>query len=303
MRNRQVRMSDARLDEAIAKEDYFANGVSLASATHAKGWSAYRLTVNSGVSSLFREKKPHCEEFLRRSMLHAGVEGSVLTVYSNGTAFYHVDIANLLTEVTSEHEVEALVGYGTRQVIVVVTEKSFAGQRPFFFTSSVLNPDSEPACTATDTDRTFKVADQCQRPDGHAGDHQSLRAPQPKPSFAYATFSRGGAMRSWEQLFGIPTPCAKCGFILEGDGDVSRDSLCFGCSFWKTQKENERDNAFVIDGHHYRPGQGGFYGRKFKVRRHDGTLWQGELFTQGQIPAHLREEFPDNAVFVTDEAA
>lgn len=86
--------------------------------------------------------------------------------------------------------------------------------------------------------------------------------------------------------------------------------LCFHCLFW-TEYVDLIDNPthLRIEHNHYVVGKEtesvfggrGFGGRRFTIKRNDGTLvTTTNLWHQGQIPVHFQERLPDNAVWVKE---
>lgn len=82
---------------------------------------------------------------------------------------------------------------------------------------------------------------------------------------------------------------------------------CHRCHFW--EREIARGGAVIIDGRQYRmghePGQRedrqglGFGGDRFQIEFFDGRREVSHnLWHQGEVPAHFREQLPDNARFV-----
>jgi hypothetical protein len=76
--------------------------------------------------------------------------------------------------------------------------------------------------------------------------------------------------------------------------------------FW-TEQLQDRTNAIVINGNHYRFGSSnvksnanGFGGVNFRIRLHDtGEIIETcDLWHQGEIPAEFRQLLPNNASWV-----
>lgn len=110
--------------------------------------------------------------------------------------------------------------------------------------------------------------------------------------------------------------CVECGGLSNSDGwaggDARREkSLCSHCDFWLDWVKRFGPGDVVIDGrkYHYDPrcpikgGESsfrGFGGRTFKIRLHGGAeVTTNNLWTQGEIPAHFLDRFPNNAEFIT----
>lgn len=290
---------EAFLGESLSDEDYYVNKARVDKINKQDEWTAFNISLNAGHRFSFGSDAQEAErkKLLERKILTVEVdedEKTVRLISGADTVVYTVDISELLAQKTPEQVVEAYVGFGARQLVVLLISNDIDlyphFQRPYFLSSADLNPNGLPECATRDYDSTFRREYFCQRPEGHLGEHQVLT--NEIGSYAQHIFSKDGASRSWEWMFGLPTPCKECGFILDGSSEV-----CFTCSYWSAQKVANKD-SFIIGGVHYRPGKGGFGGRTFEIERTDGTKWSGELFTQGKIPPHFRDRFPDNAVFL-----
>lgn len=119
----------------------------------------------------------------------------------------------------------------------------------------------------------------------------------------------------------VTITCSGCGAAakLRYSGDIGErmreETICFTCAFWQEmieQDAGEPANVVIVDGRHYlvRPDLApekpkflaGFGGARFSIRWHDGrTAVCHNLWHQGEIPEHFREQLPDNAVFETPE--
>lgn len=105
--------------------------------------------------------------------------------------------------------------------------------------------------------------------------------------------------------------CKRCGkgFETGYSGDIGaimvEHGVCFNCAFW-IEKLAVKDSPDVVrvGGTHYWVEHNdtafkGFGGAAFSIKWNDGrTLKCSNLWCQGDIPEHFREELPDNAVFV-----
>lgn len=89
------------------------------------------------------------------------------------------------------------------------------------------------------------------------------------------------------------------------------NNYCFNCDFWTEIIRAANKSSVCIDGHHYQigaehgsnPDVRGFGGRRFHIRFFDGRqLTTTNLWYQGKIPSHFRDQLPDNAEFVKEEA-
>jgi hypothetical protein len=103
----------------------------------------------------------------------------------------------------------------------------------------------------------------------------------------------------------VPEDCPDCGTT-----NIRRDAdgTCLTCAFWTEQFATP--GGLIINGNHYRigdeptpeehqrhPEHYGFYGRRYTIRRNDGTVTvTHNLWHQGAIPARLTR--PDNATFI-----
>lgn len=130
----------------------------------------------------------------------------------------------------------------------------------------------------------------CDREKAHQGQHQSISGG------SFHSWTRGGSSASVPP-YGFKNICRYCGAV--DTGDATGENVCFFCNFWLDQHA-AGGKRFIINGRHFRPGQGGFGGAKFIIERNDGTKWEGELFTQGEIPAFFKHLFPDNAKWAAE---
>jgi hypothetical protein len=286
----------ATIEEFFDSKGYFANAVSVFDRIETDHWTAIHLTINSGTQYPQRVSAPP----LKNDLLTAHLAGTVLTVKYDGQDFYSADIAEALgSSVLNAHmKAEAIMGYGPRQVIILMSELGYDGELPRFLVPADLNPQEEKPCGKS-SGRSYANEKPmiCQRPLGHKGIHQEIDVARA----TFADFSAGGSRRSHGWEYGLPTPCSMCGFVNAGDGNSSCGILCQTCDYWMEQKNLQQPQAFVIEGEHYRPGAGGFGGHVFKVLKEGGSIWTGQLWHQGLIPDHMRHLFPDNASFIKDE--
>jgi len=114
--------------------------------------------------------------------------------------------------------------------------------------------------------------------------------------------------------------CKECGEVIkwsfrnecENIIVMKRDGVCFMCACCIVWLEIADEHTFVIDGVRYhdagtvdRSKVGGFLGhggRKFKIKKFTGeTTETNNLWCQGDVPAHFKDRFPDNAEFVNDK--
>lgn len=114
-----------------------------------------------------------------------------------------------------------------------------------------------------------------------------------------------------------PDPCKKCGRMFgasyekETKAKMLAAGICFSCNFW-TEYVQQRDNPRIarIKGAHWCANPTskedsrflGCGGRKFRIRWRDGREEEtNNLWHQGTIPEHFRDELPDNADFVEQQ--
>lgn len=102
--------------------------------------------------------------------------------------------------------------------------------------------------------------------------------------------------------------CKKCSGKIEENYSRLLPGMCFTCTFWTEQAQDQRD-AVRIDGWHYRIGEDkgnvfrGHGGKRFTIKFYDGRIVNtSNLWHQGKIPEHFRAELPNNAEFVTTQA-
>jgi len=111
----------------------------------------------------------------------------------------------------------------------------------------------------------------------------------------------------------LEKPCIKCGRIISTayrDSTTARlieKNICFSCDFW-SEKMSIKDLEKVarINGSHYMIERDdstayfrGYSGAEFKIRFNDGReVITHNLWFQGDIPEHFRDDLPDNAVFI-----
>lgn len=112
-------------------------------------------------------------------------------------------------------------------------------------------------------------------------------------------------------------PCRCCGNVFSASyseptkAQLLSKNVCFGCNFWQEYVEQKNDFRIArIEGSHYcivpddnsPHGFKGHGGSEFRIRFHDGReVVTRNLWHQGTIPPHFRDELPDNATFVRKE--
>jgi len=101
------------------------------------------------------------------------------------------------------------------------------------------------------------------------------------------------------------------GFFKEIQTKLRANKMCHSCDFWSGYVATKNNPLIArIDGKHYTIKENesgpeyckGFSGRRFNIKWHDGrTRTTTNLWYQGHIPKHFKDELPDNAVFCTKE--
>ena len=90
--------------------------------------------------------------------------------------------------------------------------------------------------------------------------------------------------------------------------EMIKNSQCFICTYWQERvrrKHNKRQ--VVINGEVYQIGNNsdsfrGFGGRKHVIQFLDGRIVTStDLWHNGVIPVHFRDQLPDNAKFIDIE--
>jgi len=112
--------------------------------------------------------------------------------------------------------------------------------------------------------------------------------------------------------------CTKCGEEYNLDewenGNIKSimeaEGVCFHCAFWIEKIRLHDNRTFIINGTRYHcagtcdPKVTGVYkghgGRKFKIKKNDSDeIYETDnLWCQGDVPEHFKEEIPNNAEFV-----
>lgn len=92
---------------------------------------------------------------------------------------------------------------------------------------------------------------------------------------------------------------------------MKQERVCFICSFWKDKIENPPANREIINGEHYvfhewvlkKEHFLGFGGKPMYILKEDKTVKKSNnVWHQGEIPLHFREQLPDTAKFITEQA-
>lgn len=188
----------------------------------------------------------------------------------------------------------------SRFFIIQFPKDSYSGDMPQFMHEGDYIFDGEERCEHVVERLQTLMADapilnaRCVQVKGHHGEHMIASANIVVTVDKYDRSTKGS-----RDVFGFRYRCSTCRRVdvKNNDSDFVLPGLCFNCSFW-THIYNEKDEHFIIDGHSYAPGKGGFGGRTFHVESADGRTFSGELFTQGEVPSHFRDLLPDDSVFV-----
>lgn len=279
----------------------YANRVDINRVATAEDWFVATLTVNFGVSVSFFSDDREEKEALAREHFSKGdylVTGTELLAYGSSLTsdniFYTVELKDFIPA-GWEFEITR-VGNSLNRIGINVFKPGMAGELDgvhILDEKDLLTFGTVP-CNDVYQDRWLNDSTKCQRPEWHLGNHQSI-----DKGYVYDWKEGEGASRSPYLMYGFTCRCPHCDHV--SAGNKSGLSLCFTCEHWLSLEKRKDKDSFVIGGRHYRPGAGGFGGRKFKIRRDDESIWEGELFTQGEVPEWMRDRFPDNAVFVTEK--
>jgi hypothetical protein len=289
----------------------YANRVDITRLAAAENWSVATLNINFGLNpsgftfglnASSREEAQAKEDAARKEFANGDyfVSGREVVAYGGkkvpNILYYTLDLKALIPEGWEFKIVK--VGKNLRQIGVIAYEQGYlsktSGAHPLD-ESDLRNEDAEQceehyrAYYRDEIDAKVR----CQREDTHVGEHQAFAN-----DFFY-NWQAGGASRSPHLPFGFTCRCPYCGQV--GAGNETGIKICFTCEHWLSLEKRRDKDSFVIKGRHYRPGAGGFGGRKFTVRRQDDSIWKGELFTQGEVPSWMIGRFPDNAEFVEEQ--
>lgn len=278
----------------------YANRVNIDYSVREERYVIANVSVNFGPNSSHAQEDAKEVESLKKAMIADGtfwLEGSTLYagISDAGVIFYTIDFTGLIPEgwvVSLTH-----IGGRLREIGLAMAHPEFSHtiDHVRILSNDDLHEPEEAICGDSEP-KNFLSKDEnriCQRSANHLGNHQVF-----DEDFKI-NWNRGGAGRSHLLPFGLKASCSYCGEVRPGP--MSGIRTCSTCEYW-LQQASERTGSFVIDGTHYRPGKGGFGGSVFTVERLDGTLWKGELFTQGPVPSWMRDIFPDTAKFVPQKA-
>lgn len=285
--------ADAKVGSGITPEDrFYANRVDLVQRLATDHWSLWHLNVNAGVSTLgLSEPSPEQQALvdLRNATVVMEDKSKTLVVNSGSRELMILDIASVYANTSASQMFRVQFGLRFNEIIILAVDKDYSGPLPYFLGSTDLNPGGVATCSKVYTASMARAKSQCQRIAGHKGQHQFFN------ERGYGHFDTSGGMFTPRSVFGLPGYCQHCGYMVATNGQS--EVTCFTCGHWlRILNEHGNKTRFIVNGRHYMPGAGGFYGRIFKVLRNDGTRWEGQLFTQGEIPEHLRHLLPDNAV-------
>lgn len=280
----------------------YANRVDIMRSATTENYLVASLSVNFGpaitsFSADYEEKSAIAFDIIAQGGLSIsnGPAKTLLAHGPNGTkdAFYSIDLEAFVPE-GWDFEVTK-IGTRLRQIgIIAYKPGHFEDLRGVHILGNEdLHEAGEELCESVYKAGWGDDTADCQRGKGHRGSHQSYER-----GFDYE-WDTGGSSRGHNAPFGFTCRCPYCGHVDAGPATGVKN--CFGCDHWLYLEKNRDENSFVIAGRHYRPGAGGFGGWLFNVRRNDGTTWEGELFTQGEVPSWMADRLPDNAEFIVKE--
>lgn len=274
----------------------YANRVSVDYSVRDERYVVANVSVNFGPNSSYGREDTKEVESLKNAMIANGtfwLEGSTLYagISDAGVIFYTVDFTGLIPEgwvVSLTH-----IGGRLREIGLAMAHPEFSHtiDHARILSNDDLHEPEETICGEPEPKNFLSKGENriCQRGANHLGNHQAF------DKDLKVNWNRGGSGRSHLLPFGLKASCSYCGEVRPGP--LSGIRTCSTCEYWLEQAA-ERKASFVIEGTHYRPGKGGFGGTVFTVERLDGTMWKGELFTQGAVPSWMRNIFPDTARFV-----
>ena len=278
--------------------EVYANGVNIRRSAQDDNYTIATLSINFGFGGSTYTEQGKADEMKARDAISKGIvwlDGSLMHAGSPDRAFdyYTLDLSLLIPE---GWDVRLYPMSGRlREIGIAIAHPDHVLETGgvHILTNDDLHSAGDDICLDEETANWYTTERMfCYRNAGHLGTHQH---------FGYdsvAEWSSTAANRSPAVLFGFRATCPFCGEV--GVGSKTGVINCFTCDFWLEQAAHAK-NSFVVGGRHYRPGKGGFGGRKFKIERNDGTTWEGELFTQGEIPSWMKDRFPDNAEFVSEQ--
>lgn len=153
---------------------------------------------------------------------------------------------------------------------------------------------------------------ECERTEGHAGDHQTVLGETPHISYwrwdDEATTTRYYYIHdrhSWDGRgllqrrvldYGFRSTCSYCGFVSAGGPDGIQ--TCLKCSSWEDRLKEGVERGFTVDGKYYSIRNYDLEGKELQLLKDDGEIWIGECYEPVSIPNHLRPLFPDNASLI-----
>lgn len=141
----------------------------------------------------------------------------------------------------------------------------------------------------------------------------------------YKLLSNGGEITSKSRIFNtkeelyeeckiLPFNCRKCGSIIKSNyieeeaKKLREKHLCFTCNHWdEIYKDMSNKRQIIIKGESYyiendNPNAAfqGYGGRLIKIKRFDSDkiIYTKNLWNQGKISKHWKQDFPDNAEFI-----
>lgn len=269
--------------------DIYANRVSITQVAESSDSKAYVMEVNFGSMSSDSAAKLMAEAVIAECSMRMG--GALFLVETPlHELLYSISLSSILPEKDDEVEVILVKLQPNSRSFGIVVKKKGALSEARILTPEDARPadsvqcESSPPKIGYSSDDTFY---RCDREVFHYGTHQQFFEDK------YASWTAGGSAVNPRAAFGIPTQCLWCQTIIFNDSE-----FCSTCVFWQNNM-NQPKNVYIADGVHYRPGKGGFGGLSFTFEKLEGGTWTGEVFTQGVIPAFLRDKLPDNSRIVS----
>lgn len=147
-------------------------------------------------------------------------------------------------------------------------------------------------CTSHFSNGVFRAEGDCEREEGHPGDHQNLEIGW--------TWNSGGARSIRNGTYDCPT-CGTHSVTSDGLKDRKEGDQCFDCDFWDEKEElYKQGTVFVADGNAYiliPEAPRGFGGRKVTIHHEDGRVVgpTAGLWSNGNVPHERRGVLADNA--------
>lgn len=275
---------------------FYANDATETTFLASAFWNVYGFSVQSGIKASTEDDLAIRDKFSQGNFVGVYNEEEMdVTILRNDVPLYSFEVPWIA--VNEGRRVTVAFDQVFSSYVIVSDLDAPVEQMPKFFTPGDLNPAKDEPCDYITSGSRFGIDSdiQCNRSLNHVGDHQII-----KDKRHVTILSSGGGRASYGKMFGIPLPCDHCACILETTGDKNKVYTCSTCEYWLQQSVVQREKAFVINGVHYRAGEGGFDGKQFHIKRCDGTEYHGGLWYQGEIPVQFRYLFPDDAEWIGD---